>query len=217
MEKEIRIVVADDHPIFRQGLHQMITAVPGMIIVCEADDGEAALNCIEASRPDVAILDVDMPGKDGFAVAQEIVSRKLPVAVIFLTMHKNESLFNAALNLGVKGYLLKDSAMADVVTSIRAAVAGENFISQALSTYLVNRGRRATALEEQTPSINDLTPAERRILRLIAQSKTNKEIAAELFISVRTVEHHRSNICAKLGLKTSHSLIRFAIAHQFEI
>ena len=217
MEKEIRIVMADDHPIFRQGLRQVIEAVPGLAVVGEAEDGEAALRCIETTRPDVALLDVDMPGKDGFAVAQEIIKRKLPVEVIFLTMHRNESLFNAAVNLGVKGYVLKDSAMADVVTSIRAAVAGENFISPALSTFLVNRSRRTAALEEQTPSINDLTPAERRILRLISQSKTNKEIAEELCISVRTVEHHRSNICFKLGLKASHGLIRFAIAHQSEI
>jgi DNA-binding NarL/FixJ family response regulator len=217
MSKEIRIVLADDHPIFRQGLRQVIAAAPGLEVVGEAGDGAAALSCIETTRPDVAILDVDMPGQDGFAVAQEIINRKLPVAVIFLTMHRKESLFNAAINLGVKGYVLKDSALADVVTSIRAAVAGENFISPALATYLVNRNRRAGALEEQTPSINDLTTAERRILRLISQSKTNKVIAEELGISVRTVEHHRSNICFKLGLRASHSLIRFAIAHQSEI
>jgi DNA-binding NarL/FixJ family response regulator len=217
MDKEIRIVVADDHPIFRQGLRQVITAVPGLEVVGEAADGHAALSCIQETRPDVALLDVDMPGKDGFGVAQEIIRQKLPVAVVFLTMHKSESVFTAALDLGVKGYVLKDSALADVVQSLKAAAAGENFISPALSTFLVNRSRRAMALGEQIPSINDLTPAERRILRLIAQSKVNKEIASELCISVRTVEHHRSNICFKLGLKASHSLIRFAIAHQSEI
>lgn len=217
MTKEIRVVVADDHPIFREGLRQVITAVRGLEVVGEAGDGEAALSLIEAARPDVAILDVDMPGLDGFAVAQEIVRRKLSVAVIFLTMHKNESLLDAALNLGVKGYVLKDSAMADLIHSIKAVASGQNFISPELSTYLVNRSRRGAALSEHTPSIDDLTPAERRILRLVAQAKTNKEIAAELFISVRTVEHHRSNICAKLGLKTSHGLIRFAAAHRSEI
>jgi DNA-binding NarL/FixJ family response regulator len=217
MTKAIRIVVADDHPIFRQGLRQVINDVPELEIVGEAEDGQAALTLIEATRPDVAVLDVDMPGLDGFAVVQEIARRQLQVAVIFLTMHKNESLFDAALNLGVKGYVLKDSAMADLIQSIKSVVAGQNFISPTLSTFLVNRSRRAATLEEQTPSINDLTPAERRILRLIAQAKTNKQIAAELFISVRTVEHHRSNICAKLGLKTSHALIRFATAHQSEI
>jgi DNA-binding NarL/FixJ family response regulator len=217
MQPEIRIVVADDHPIFREGLRQVIAAVPGFAVVGEAADGDAALSCIAALLPNVAVLDVDMPGKDGFAVAQEIIKQNMPVAVVFLTMHKSESVFEAALDLGVKGYVLKDSALADVVQSIRAAASGENFISPALSTFLVKRRRRATNLEEQMPSINDLTPAERRILRLIADAKTNKEIAAELFISVRTVEHHRSNICAKLGLKASHGLIRFAVAHQSEI
>jgi DNA-binding NarL/FixJ family response regulator len=217
MDKEIRIVLADDHPIFRQGLRQVITEVPGLTIVGEAGDGEAALSCIEAARPDVALLDVNMPGKDGFAVAREVIGRKLPVEVVFLTMDKSEPLFDAALKLGVKGYVLKDSAMADVVQSIKAAAAGQNFISPALSTFLINRNRRAAALEEQAPGINDLTPTERRILRLIAQSKTNKDIASELFISVRTVEHHRSNICGKLGLTARNDLIRFATAHQSEI
>ena len=217
MDKTIRIILADDHPVFRQGLRHVVAETPGLEVVGEAGDGEAALTCIEATRPDVALLDVSMPGKDGFAVAQEIFRRGLPVEVVFLTMDKSESLFNAALNLGVKGYVLKDSALADVVQSIKAAAAGQNFISPELSTHLVNRTRRAATLTQQTPGINDLTPAERRILRLIAQSKTNKEIAAELFISVRTVEHNRSNICATLGLTASHSLIRFAITHQSEI
>lgn len=217
MKKEIRVVVADDHPIFRQGLRQIITAEPGLLLVGEAGDGVSALNAIEATEPDVALLDVNMPGLDGFAVAEEIIKRKLSVQVVFLTMHRDESFFNAAINLGVRGYVLKDSAMADVVQSILAAAAGENFISPALSTFLVNRGRRREDLSEQAQGIDGLTPAERRILHLIAQAKTNKQIATELFISVRTVEHHRSNICKKLGLKTSHALIRFATAHQSEL
>src|SRR5688500_7974642 len=176
MENEIRTVIADDHPIFRQGLRQVMTAVTGLTVVGEAEDGETALRCIEATVPDVALLDVDMPRKDGFAVAQEIVRQKLPVALVFLTMHRSESLLNAALDLGVKGYVLKDSALADVVQSIKAAAAGENFISPALSTLLVGRTRRAGVPDEKAPSIDDLTPAERRILRLIAAAKTNKEI-----------------------------------------
>src|SRR5438128_272344 len=136
MKSELRLVIADDHPIFRKGLLQVIGSEPMFKIIGEADDGDAALKVIEAMQPDVAILDVDMPNKDGFDVARTIIERRLPVEVIFLTMHKDESLFNAALSLGVKGYVLKDSALADIVNSIKAVGSGENFISPALSTFL---------------------------------------------------------------------------------
>src|SRR5690349_186516 len=151
MKSELRLVIADDHPIFRKGLLQVIGAEPKFKIVGEADTGEAALKIIGAEQPDVAILDVDMPDKDGFEVARTLIERQLPVEVIFLTMHKDESLFNAALNLGVKGYVLKDSALADIVNSIKAVAAGENFISPALSTFLIKRSRRSGLLTEQTP------------------------------------------------------------------
>lgn len=217
MKNEIRIIIADDHPIFRQGLKQVIEAVPTLKVIGEAEDGNAALACIEAHCPDVAILDVDMPNKDGFEVARAIVEKKLPVEMVFLTMHRSESLFNAALNLGVKGYVLKDSALADVVNSIRSVAKGENFISSALSTFLVKRSRRAAAFTEQQPTVNDLTPTERRVLKLIGDYKTSKEIAEQLFISIRTVEHHRAGIATKLQLRGSHALIKFALEHRDEL
>lgn len=214
---EISITIADDHPIFRQGLRQVIERERDLKVLAEAEDGVQAVACIREFAPRVAVLDVDMPRRDGFDAAREIIAERLPVEIVFLTMHRNESLFNAALNLGAKGYVLKDSALADIIHAIRAAARGENYISPALSTFLINRGRRAAALSESKPDLNDLTPAERRVLKLISESKTSKEIAEALFVSIRTVEHHRTNISHKLGLRGSHALVKFALEHKSEL
>ena len=217
MGNETRVLIADDHPILRQGLRQAVKSVPGMKVICEAADGRVALTEIEAQRPDVAVLDVNMPELDGFAVARSVIEKKLPVELVFLTMYKDEEMFNEALDIGVKAYVLKDSAVTDLIGAIRAVVAGEHFISPALSTHLVNRSKRATALASSKPGLKDLTPAERRILTLVAENKTSREIADELFVSVRTVENHRANICQKLELHGAHVLLKFALEHKSEL
>ena len=217
MKPEIRVVIADDHPVYRRGLGVVIAADPALKIVAEAEDGDAALARVREEEPDVAVLDVDMPHKGGFEVVREMRPLNLRTAVIFLTMYKDEGLFNTAMDLDVKGYILKDSAVADIVAGIKAVAAGQNYISSPLATYLVNRGRRRTALVEHKPSLNDLTPAERRVLRLTAENKTSREIAAELFISPRTVERHRLNIAAKLDLHGSNALIRFALENKHQL
>ena len=217
MTNEVKILIADDHPIFRSGLAQLLKTVPHFAVVAEAGDGDAALRCLQQTAFDVAILDIDMPEKDGLEVARLIAAKGMSVRVILLTMHKNEALFNAALNSGVTGYVLKDSAMADIINAIKTVMRGEEFISPALTSYLFNRSRRAATLLEHKPTINDLTEAERRVLKLIGQYKTSKEIADELFISKRTVDHHRANIAEKLGLKGSHSVLKFALDHKDEL
>lgn len=217
MKPEIRIVIADDHPIFRRGLRSVIETDQKLKIVAEAEDGEAALEQIQILQPEIAILDMEMPNRDGFEVMQEIQEKKLPVAVIFLTMYKDERFFNAALDQGAKGYVLKDSAATDIIAGIKTVAAGQNFISPQLSTYLLNRRTRAISLVEQKPGLNDLTPTERQVLRLIAVNKTSKQIADELFIAVRTVEKHRANVCEKLELRGSHALLSFALEHKSEL
>src|SRR5262249_10779254 len=146
-----------------------------------------------------------------------IREKGLPVKVIILTMHKDERILNAALDLGVRGYVLKDSAITEIVASIKAVAGGERYISPQLSGHLLNRNSRAAALLRQQPGLETLTATERRILKLIADYKTSKEIAGILFISTRTVEHHRANICEKLDLKGSHALLKFATEHQAEL
>jgi DNA-binding NarL/FixJ family response regulator len=215
--REIRVIIADDHPIFRQGLRQVLEMDGKLKIVAETDDGEAALALIEELRPDVAILDIDMPGRDGFEVARSLRDMRLPVGVIFLTMHRDEHFLNSALDTGARGYVLKDSAVTEIVNAVKTVAAAQSFISPQLSTYLLNRMSRAASLAEQRPGVSGLTPTERRVLKMIAEYKTSKEIAELLCIGVRTVEHHRGSIATKLELKGSHALIKFAIEHQSDL
>lgn len=212
----IHIVIADDHPIFREGLKKVIERDAQLKAVGEAENGEAALAQIISLQPEVAVLDLDMPVKDGFAVMRALQEAKQQVKVIFLTMHNSEAIFHSALDLGVAGYVLKDGAIGEITNAIRTVAAGRNYISPELSTYLVNRAHRAASLSQSKPTINDLTPTERRVLKLIAEEKTSREIAAALFISIRTVEHHRAHICEKLELRGFNALVKFAIAHKSE-
>jgi DNA-binding NarL/FixJ family response regulator len=216
MKAEVKIVIADDHPVFRQGLRQVIETDPLLTVVGEAADGKAAMEQIEKTAAGIAVLDLDMPNGDGFEVARVLKQKRLPVRIIILTMHKDERFLNTALDLGINGYLLKDSAVIEIISSIKAVNAGQDYISPALTGYLLKR-RHSASLIEETPAVARLTPTERRILSLLADYKTSKEIAAELFISSRTVEHHRSNICEKLNLRGSHALIKFACDHKSEL
>src|SRR3974390_1091269 len=217
MSSEIRIVIADDHPLLRHGLAQAIESDPRLKVVAEADDGETALAQIEELKPHIAVLDVDMPGISGLGGAREIAKRKLPIAIVFLTIHGEEDLFHAAMDSGAKGYLLKDSALTEIVKALRAVADGHHYVTPSLTGYLVRRSRQAHALGEQQPGLQDLTPTERRILSLIASQRSSKEIAAELFIHYRTVENHRTNICQKLGLHGHNALLKFALQHKAEL
>lgn len=217
MNREIRILIADDHPIFLKGLKVAFTVDTSIKIVGEATDGEMALALIRQLKPDVAVLDVDMPKADAFEVVRALKDEKLTVATIFLTMHKSEEVFNKAIDLGVKGYVLKDSAVIDIVAAVKAVSIGQNYVSPALSTFLINRGARAQSLVKERPGLSSLTPSELRILRLIAQNKTSREISEELVISIRTVENHRANISAKLELQGSHALLKFALEHKSQL
>ena len=217
MAQQIKIVMADDHPIVRQGLKQIIEADPKLLIVAEAGDGETALALIETHQPDVAVLDIDMPKMNGFEVVKELRKRRNNVAVVFLTMHGEEEIFHAALDLDVKGYVVKDSALGEIADGIKAVAAGRAFFSPSLSALLLNRRRRTADFERENHGIEQLTPTERRILKLIADEKTSKEIGEQLYISYRTVEKHRSNISRKLDLQGSLALVKFAAANKSDL
>ena len=214
MTNEIRIVIADDHPLMRQGLTQVIKMEPNLNVVGEAANGHDALMMIEELKPDVAILDVDMPHQDGFQVARELLANKNPAAIIFLTIHSEEQMFHAALDLGAKGYVLKDSAIDDIVTAINEVVAERSFTSLPMTTYFTRRQNYNAVPDQQQIGLRQLTPTEYRILKYLAEYKTNKEIAEELSVSPRTIETHRSRICQKLNLSGSHALMKFAVQYK---
>ena len=214
MKQEVRIVIADDHPIMRQGLRQIIEMESNLKIIGEARHGSEALAMVEELKPDVAILDVDMPHQDGFQVARALLTNNNQAAIIFLTMHSDDAMFHAALDLGAKGYVLKDSAIDDIVTAINEVVAGRSFTSLPMTTYFSKRQNHNQVPEEQQLGLRQLTATEYRILTFLADYKTNKEIAEELSISPRTVETHRSRICQKLNLQGSHALMKFAAQYK---
>ncbi len=214
---EITIIIADDHPIVRQGMRQTIEMEKNIKILAEADDGQEAFDAIKKLEPQIAILDIDMPKKDGFEVAREVFENDLATEVIFLTIHNDEVMFNEAIDIGAKGFVLKQSALKDIVNCIKTVAKSQYYASSSLTTFLINRQRRSLDLDEKKPSINDLTRSEKRILKMIAEDKTTKAIAEELFISPTTVEKHRSNISRKLELKGSYSLLRFALKNKSEL
>ena len=214
-EEEITILIADDHPIFQRGLQQIIETDKKLKIVGIESNGEEALNTLRRLKPQVAVLDVDMPKRDGFSVLTAATEENLPTFVILLTMFKEERFFYAALDAGVHGYVLKDSAISEIIHAIKAVVKGENYISPKLSTLMLKRINSAG--QSKTSSVDSLTNSEKRVLKLVAEAKNNKQIAEELFISVRTVENHRSNICSKLGLEGKNALLTFALTHKSEI
>ena len=213
----ITVLIADDHPIFRRGLREVIEAEPWLTLVAQVEDGAAAWDAIQRERPQVAVLDVDMPRMDGLAVARAVKEARLRVAIVLLTMHRNERLFNLALDLDVEGYVVKDSAVTEIVSAIKATAAGQRYVTPLVTEFLVNRHRAARHSGPVDSPLSRLTNAERRVLALVADYKTSRDIANELFISVHTVDRHRANIVTKLDLRGAHALLQFAVAHKDEI
>ena len=216
MKDKLTILIADDHPMIRDSLRNAIESNTEWEVAGEAQDGEAALELINKLQPAIAILDISMPVRNGFEVVRALRQKKVQTQVIFLTMHRNEDFFQRALDLDVRGYVLKDSAVIDVVSAIKAVSRGEHYTSPALTSYLIRKrsSGSSAASSEQGLGLHSLSPTERRVLELIAEYKTSKDIAEELSTSPRTVETHRTNICQKLGLHGRHALMKFALENK---
>ena len=210
MEAEIKVLIADDHEIFRRGLLDALKAEPSLHVVGQAQNGTEALRMVEELRPHVAVLDIKMPKPDGLEVARRLREAGLPVEVVILTMYDDEDMLNEALDHGVKGYVLKESASTDIIKAIKSVLAGVSYLSPGVSSHLVNRASERDALLRAYPGLGDLTPAEWRVLRLVAQRKTSKEIAEVIGVSYRTIENQRTEIRGKLKLVGNYSLREFA-------
>ncbi len=214
MRLPLQILIADDHPIFRRGLCEVLETDQDLRLIGQAADGETALRLMEELQPDVAILDVNMPKLTGLQVARKLSGQKVLARLVLLTMHEDEDLLNEALNLGIRGYVLKENAVEDLLAAVHAVARERTFISASLSGMMLRRRDGGEALRREKPGLDELTPAELRILKLIAEDKTSKEIAEALGCAVRTVETHRQNMSTKLGLNGSHSLLKFAYHHR---
>jgi len=214
MNKEINILIIDDHPIFRRGVRNIIELEKNMHVVGDVGDGEAAIEFLNSHSVDVAILDLDMPRMNGLEFAQAIKKKKIPMEIIVLTMHKEEQLFNRAMDLGVLGFVSKENAASEIAEGIRAVVKGKHYVCSMFSSFLIHRSNYRLSFQKQTSGIDLLTVAERTVIKLIAENLSSKEIAERLSISPKTVDNHRTNICKKLNIHGSHSLLRFLLENK---
>jgi DNA-binding NarL/FixJ family response regulator len=210
MSEGIRILIADDEPEVRRVVRRALERSPRLHVVAEAPDGVKAWEYVKDLKPDIAIIDIGMPEMDGMALARRIRKERLPVNIIFLTVCEEKEMVDAALELGMKGYLLKHYTGDEILKSVEAVAAGEHCASPPVVSHMIRERQRRTQQPPGAGVIDDLTLQERAILRRIAQHKSSKEIASEMGISVRTVDTHRSNICKKLGIHGNYGLSRYA-------
>jgi len=209
--RKTRILLADDHQLMRSGLRLVIERQPDLTVVGEAADGREAVALAKSLRPDVAVMDISMPNLNGIEAAHQITQIHSEIAVIMLSMHPDESYILRTLKAGAKGYLLKDSAEADLITAVRAVAQGKSFFSPAVSKVLLDDYIRKLKRSGAEDRYDLLTPREREILQLVAEGKSNKEVANLLNLSVYTVETHRSNVMQKLNLKGVPELTLYAV------
>jgi DNA-binding NarL/FixJ family response regulator len=204
--RQIRVVIADDHPVVLAGLKMLVAHDETIKIVGEAGDGFAALEVIGRLAPDVVVLDIEMPGMSGLDVMVEMRNRGFTALPIVLTLYDDHDVFDRAIAVGARGYILKDSAPRDIVRGIHRVSEGDYF----LSPKAAGNG----ADKQHIHAIETLTGMERRILKLIGEDKSTREIASVLAISPRTVDHHRANMCSKLGVSGCFALVRIALGHR---
>ena len=207
----LRILLADDHAVVRDGVRALLEKQSDMSVVAEAADGREAAQLAEEFSPDVVVMDIGMPNLNGIDATRRILTSHPQTAVVILSMHQDESYVLRSLKAGAKGYLLKDSLRSDVLDAIRAVAQGRSFLTRKISRMMQEDYIREMEHRGLEDSYDLLTDREREVLQLAAEGKPNKEIAAELNISLTTVETHRTHILQKLGLHSVPELILYAV------
>jgi len=209
--RKIRVLLADDHQLMRSGIRLMLERETDLSVVGEANDGREAVALAKSLRPDVVVMDIGMANLNGIEAAQQMTGDSPEIAVVMLSMHSDESYVLRALKAGARGYLLKDSAEADLIKAVHAVAGGKSFFSPAVSKVLLDDYVRKLRRSGTEDAYDLLTPREREVLQLIAEGKSNKDIANLLNLSVYTVESHRSNLMEKLNVRGLPELILYAV------
>ena len=207
----VRIILADDHEMLRAGLKSLLDKEPDFKVVAQAQDGEQLLDKLACVKTDCVVMDLSMPNLDGLATLKEIKKRFPKVKCLVLTMQKDQEHFKSAIANGASGYVLKDNAFDLLVMAIKMVMKGKSYISPAISELITEQYVRSIK-DGDMPSLEILTVREKEILKLVAQGNANKNIASRLKISIRTAETHRSRLIHKLGLRTTASLVKYALA-----
>jgi len=209
--EQVRILLADDHNIIRDGMRLLLERQPGFEVVGEASDGRETIDLVATRLPDVVVMDIAMPNMNGIEATRRIVEKHPRIGVVILSMHYDESYVIRSLRSGARGYLLKDAVKSELIAAIRAVAQGKSFFSAKISQILQEDYVQALERRDSADSYELLTDREREILQLIAEGKTNKEIANSLNVSVYTVDTHRGHILQKLSLHSVPEVILYAV------
>jgi DNA-binding NarL/FixJ family response regulator len=211
MNKKIRIVLVEDHTILREGLRALLSADPKFEVVGEADDGREAVRRVDKLAPDLVVMDLSMPRMTGMDAIREIKRRHPATKIIALTVHKAEEYLRTTLQAGADGYVLKDATHVELLLAIQNVLKGKTYLSPSVSDTVIEGYLEGKENQIPSPRLGLLSTREREILKLIAEGYKNKEIAADLFISLKTVEKHRANLMKKLDMHNAAALTTFAI------
>lgn len=214
MEKVKKVLIVDDHPLFRKGIKSVLLEDANVKVIGEAGNSDEAMALIEKEAVDIVILDLQMPGMSGIELSKMIKSRYKSISIILLTMHKDERIFNNSLEYGLEAYILKENAVEEVLKAVHVVADGNFYLSPSMSEYMVQKSMKQKKLADENPGIKNLSEKEKEILNMISQNKTTKEIAEVLFVSYKTIENHRANICKKLNITGCNALLKFIIENK---